>query len=58
MSVEVVEGPDGLYVITGDPGLGYDVRPVGPPVASYERKFVARRAIRDGSHRAVQEDTP
>jgi hypothetical protein len=32
---------------------GYDVRPVGPPIASYERKFVARREVRDGSVEAA-----
>lgn len=50
MSVETVYDDDGrLWVITGNPQEGYAVRPVGDPVATFARKFVARRAIRFGT---------
>jgi len=46
MSAEIVDGPGGLYVITGGPQDGYHIRPVGQPIATYERKFKAREAVR------------
>jgi hypothetical protein len=56
VSVEVTQGTGGrLFVITGDPEAGYEVRPVGEPVAWYERKFVARQDIRSGAIEASDE---
>lgn len=56
MSIEVVEGPEGLYVIIGDPTYGYEVRPVGQPIGRYQRKYVARGEIRNGVVEAVREE--
>ena len=48
MSAEVVEGPRGeLYVVAGSPGR-YEVLPVGPRAATFERKYAAVAAIRVG----------
>ncbi len=56
MSVEVVhDDHGGIWVITGTPTDGYHVHPVGGAVATYQRKYEARRAIRDG---AIDERPP
>lgn len=55
MSVEVVEGPKGLYVIEGVPG-DYEVKRVGPTIAYCERKYEARRDIRSGAIEATEDD--
>src|SRR5690606_659278 len=50
VSVEVVhDDHGGIWVITGTPTDGYHVHPVGDPIATYQRKYEARRAIRDGA---------
>lgn len=55
MSAEIVEGPRGLYVVTGHPTEGYQVRPVGPPIASYRRKYEAAHAVTSGEVEAADE---
>lgn len=55
MSGEIVAGPTGLYVITGSLAEGYRVHRVGPPIATYERKYVARRDIRFGEIDATED---
>ncbi len=55
VSVEVVhDDHGGIWVITGTPTDGYHVHPVGNPIATYDRKYEARRAIRDGNHTQEQ----
>lgn len=55
MSVEVVTGRDGrLYVLDGSPADGYEVCPVGDPIARYDRKYEARYDLHHG-HVGVDE---
>lgn len=56
MSIEVVEGPKGLYVIEGLYYGGYEVKRVGPTIAYCERKYEARRDIRSGAIEATEDD--